>query len=697
MVKKKAGRWLGILLSAALLFGSVPAASAQPQAADSAAEQALNSSVYLPKENMLAEASSYGGDAYTPDKAIDGNAGTLWHGRWEGEDIPPHWITLKLDKEQGTVKQVQSVTLTSRNDVIPSHESINNVSCTIWVSQDGQNYEEAVTDAKLNNGGGAVTTITVNREASYIKITGSSNFMAIAEIDVAVYGDDVDLGARIELQEMIAEADEMLEEASVGTDFGQYPEEASLAFEQSIGQAEAALEGDNSQVNQAIADLRAAIETFQKSVRVFAKSDLEALIREAKDLCEQVQVGSGAGNCPQASKEIFEAAIQRAEESLAETDLDRLYQEYTVLKTEIAVFTGSIIVVDENDSLDLSGTWSFEMTDYEAAQNLSETVALPGSMDENRKGNENADNISADYLNRDYVYVGAATYQRKVEIPESWDGKHIELFMERTRKTRVWIDGVQVGSGQDKSYTTPHIYDLTDYVKAGQTHTLTVEVDNSPEGMPSAMYSTFAENFPWGHMVSEYTQTNWNGILGEIKLDASPAVYVDSFQIRPDLDRNAARVELTIARDSAAGSAAGSVELRAASYNHEGESHMPGTQSFSYQFADGEESIKLTAEYQMGSGVLLWDEFTPNLYEMTAVLRFQDGAKMRASVEKESFGMRKFEALYREDGGKQFAVNGRATQLRGEINCAVFPLTGYAPMDLESWLNVMQTYNAHVR
>lgn len=57
--------------------------------------------------------------------------------------------------------------------------------------------------------------------------------------------------------------------------------------------------------------------------------------------------------------------------------------------------------------------------------------------------------------------------------------------------------------------------------------------------------------------------------------------------------------------------------------------------------------------------------------------------------------MRKFEALYLEDGGKQFAVNGRTVQLRGEISCAVFPMTGYAPMDLESWLKVMKTYKEY--
>ena len=134
----------------------------------------------------------------------------------------------------------------------------------------------------------------------------------------------------------------------------------------------------------------------------------------------------------------------------------------------------------------------------------------------------------------------------------------VTLFLERTRKTRVWVDGNQVGSGQEKSYTAPHEYDLTANVQAGKSHVLTIEVDNSPKDMPEAMYTTFEKDFPWGHMVSEHTQTNWNGILGEIKLEAAPVIHIESFKIRPDVDANIARVKMTVARDGKEGAVSGS-------------------------------------------------------------------------------------------------------------------------------------------
>lgn len=118
-----------------------------------------------------------------------------------------------------------------------------------------------------------------------------------------------------------------------------------------------------------------------------------------------------------------------------------------------------------------------------------ETVRLPGAMDENRKGRDNSGNVTPRHLHRDFVYTGPAAYRREVAVPADWAGRPVILYLERTKKTRVWVDGRPAGP-QCKSCTTPHRYDLTSLCRPGHTHTLTVEVDNSPAGMPHAMYST---------------------------------------------------------------------------------------------------------------------------------------------------------------------------------------------------------------
>ena len=95
--------------------------------------------------------------------------------------------------------------------------------------------------------------------------------------------------------------------------------------------------------------------------------------------------------------------------------------------------------------LNLSGPWRFAIGPAESAVFSEETVLLPGTMDENHKGLDNRDNFSPRHLNRDYVYTGPAVYQREISIPAAWAGRPILLHLERTKKTRVWVDGRPAG------------------------------------------------------------------------------------------------------------------------------------------------------------------------------------------------------------------------------------------------------------
>ena len=80
------------------------------------------------------------------------------------------------------------------------------------------------------------------------------------------------------------------------------------------------------------------------------------------------------------------------------------------------------------------------------------------------------------WLQPDKHYVGAAWYQRDVEIPADWQGKRVVLSLERPHwETRVWLDGRTVGSND--SLSTPHVYDLGTGSRPGK-HRLTIRVDN---------------------------------------------------------------------------------------------------------------------------------------------------------------------------------------------------------------------------
>lgn len=338
--------------------------------------------------------------------------------------------------------------------------------------------------------------------------------------------------------------------------------------------------------------------------------------------------------------------------------------------------------------LDLSGSWDFCMSAADDAVFSGETVRLPGTMDENGKGTDNRQCLSTRHLNRDFVYTGPAVYRRSFHLPAHWSGRPVMLELERTKKSRVLLDGVPAGPRQT-SYTTPHRYDLSALCRPGESHTLTIEVDNSAAGMPHAMYSTLLEGEAWSHQITEHTQTNWNGIIGRLQLTAPPAYTVSSLTVRPDLPARRARLCAVLARPAACEEeqlALVKIQARCLTADHRTE-----PQWLAVRFAAGQATLSLSAFHGMGAQPLLWDEFHPNRYRLTLHLYTVRGGQLRETKACADFGMRRFTAAP-HDGGRQFFINGRPTLLRGEINCAVFPQTGCCPTDPDAWLRLFQIY-----
>ena len=95
----------------------------------------------------------------------------------------------------------------------------------------------------------------------------------------------------------------------------------------------------------------------------------------------------------------------------------------------------------------------------------------------------------------------------------------------------------------------------------------------------------------------------------------------------------------------------------------------------------------LTMDYPMGSNAKLWNEFHPSLYQFQAVLT--DLSSKRSDTLKTSFGMREFKAV-----GKQILINGQPTFLRGTLECAIFPKTGYPPTTTVEWQRIFKICRA---
>lgn len=342
-------------------------------------------------------------------------------------------------------------------------------------------------------------------------------------------------------------------------------------------------------------------------------------------------------------------------------------RKYISLLIGLGFFFGAIA---QEKSIDLSGLWRFQLDPMGfgktpgselSLSKLTESIVLPGSMDESGKGIPNT--VShVDRLSRKFEYCGQAWYQREVEIPESWQGKEIILTLERCHwETSVYVDGVPAGT--DERLSTPNRFILTKQLTPG-LHTLTICVDNRLK------YSMDQ----WTHGTTEYTQTNWNGIVGDMKLEAKPAYYLANVQVEPDIQQKNVRVRCAFHTGGKNGQGNLTLTVKDQTGKKVAESTTPVT------FQGKEDGVEQTLS--LGKTIALWDEFSPALYTLDASLSSDAGQDSRSL----RFGMRKV-----EQGKHHIRLNNRDIHLRGVLDCAVFPLTGYPSTNPDDWRRIMGT------
>lgn len=357
----------------------------------------------------------------------------------------------------------------------------------------------------------------------------------------------------------------------------------------------------------------------------------------------------------------------------------------------------------ERKAISLAGRWQFQLDPQQVGEkgkwfetDLPQSIKLPGSTTENGFG----DDISVDtewtgtvvdrswYIEEKYEkyrqpgsvklpfwltplkhYVGAAWYRKTIDIPDSWSAKRVVLFLERAHwETKVWVDGKKIGT--QNSLGAPHEYDLGKL--APGKHLLAIRVDNSVK----------IDIGPDSHSISDQTQTNWNGIIGKIELRATDPVWIEDLQVYPDVRNKSAKVRVTIASDTAK-TTEGKLTLQAQT-SHSKKQHKAAPKSVN--FAASKLRTTIEVEYPMGDDVLLWDEFSPNVYQMTVSIKGKNFSDNKTV----DFGMRQIATE-----GTQFTINGRKTFLRGTLECCIFPLTGYPDMTVDGWLRIFRIAKAH--
>ncbi len=373
-------------------------------------------------------------------------------------------------------------------------------------------------------------------------------------------------------------------------------------------------------------------------------------------------------------------------------------KEFLICLILISAFCQNLM---PQEKIHLKGKWQFAIDPLDEGNKnkwfskaFDESINLPGSMAENGNGFDisletkwtgniidssffkspefekyrKPGNFKVPFwLQPEKSYVGAAWYRREIKIPENWQDKFIELYFERCHwQSSVWIDDLFVGT--QNALGAPHIYNLTGKLSPGN-HTITVCIDNRIKEVNPGVNSS---------SLTDHSQTNWNGIIGEMFLQSRDKIHFGDIRIFTDVVSKKALVEMQIENLTAQTQ---KVKLSLSASTEEGSPVKKNfTELIEYKELKSGENI-FTTEYKLDNDALLWDEFNPNLYKINCRLSTANAEDSKTEI----FGLRKLGTK-----GTQFTINDRITFLRGTLECAIFPLTGYPSTDVNEWIRIFK-------
>jgi len=349
-------------------------------------------------------------------------------------------------------------------------------------------------------------------------------------------------------------------------------------------------------------------------------------------------------------------------------------------------------------SISLSGPWSCRLDP--GHRGLSEgwlrtavkqhTVTLPGTTQTNGIGPVFPKKLISE-LTPLTSYTGPAWFWRDIELSADDCSKVVELCLERCCwQTFAWLNGEALGTHD--SLVAPHVYDMSSAARPGLNR-LTIMVDNSnlkakdpasaADGLQSedlvlAIDQRKRLNCGGHHTV--FGGFSWNGITGIMELLIRPQVRITGLQVYPIVGQKKIRLALTCTSNLKTPVSA-TVSFMVRSIH----TKTPEIRT-TVHLECGPGPHLSTHEITMGADMLLWDEFTPELYQLTATLETPQGVDHHTT----EFGMRCL-----SQKGTQLAINDRPTFLRGALECFVHPITGYPPTDLDYWLKLFGVNKAH--
>ena len=244
--------------------------------------------------------------------------------------------------------------------------------------------------------------------------------------------------------------------------------------------------------------------------------------------------------------------------------------------------------------------------------------------------------VNPPYIDDEYSPVGS--YVTFFEIPKSWEGREIFIYLGAVRSGYdIWVNDHKVGYTQDSKL--PSEFNITEYLKAGKNK-LSLQVFK----------------FTDGSYIEDQDFWRLSGIQRDVMLIARPKAYIRDFFVKAGLDQTYRNGEFGLeveVRDLRRKQ----VEGYTISYqvmDESGGDLLSGSKALTLK-KQGEQVVEFSGTLD---AVKAWTAETPNLYPMVLSLKDQDGKLVEAVSIR--IGFRTSEIK-----GGQLLVNGKPILLKG--------------------------------
>lgn len=294
-------------------------------------------------------------------------------------------------------------------------------------------------------------------------------------------------------------------------------------------------------------------------------------------------------------------------------------------------------------------------------------INFPGTTASNQIGDKlsitpNLTKESIKCLREGYSYQGVVWYQTTLQVDYEKD-EDVILFLERVMfESTIFIDGIEVGKCD--SLSTPHQYQLTEYLTPSKEHVITIRINNDD-----------VRNIgPYASAYTIDTQTIWNGIVGRMELQVVPILRIKNLQTEVCLKEDLLNIcfDVNCTRDI---SKEVTVQVQI-----KDEERVVSIRDKVVVISKG--NIGVSVSKMIQQEIELWDEFNPKLYQVVIIIL--DSNEDVLATTAYTTGFRSI-----DNKDCHINMNGIPRFLRGNTDCCIYPLTGYPPMDIAKWEEVL--------